>query len=120
MADNRVFGAITCPYCGCTHAVAKEMRSGVVVTCPNEADGGCNSQYFGRSRTARGVAARKVSKWNDPDLRKEILGTDKGAEKPAKKPAKGAPAEVAPEPEANPEPNNPPPKPKGMFGLTWE
>lgn len=126
MANNRVFGTVTCPVCGCAHAQAKELASGAFIVCPPMHDGGCNTQVFGRSRAAREAIAKKVNKWNDPDVRKEILGAAPAAPKKAaapKKPAATPEPDPMPDPDPTPDPiNNPPPKlPKKVLGglLEW-
>lgn len=125
MADNRVMGAVTCPYCGCQNAIAKEMRSGAYVTCPPEHDGGCNSQWMGRSRSAKHHAAKKVSKWHDPQLKAEILAVVEPAAKPSSRKPKAAPQTVEtpspqPEPQPNPQPQPEAPKSVSLASLLFK
>lgn len=85
---GRIVGVAPCPYCGHVSEVRQSEKNGFLYqVCPPEADGGCKTQFFPRSKTASEKLAARITKWKSAADKKKWLG-----DAPAKKETKAEPA----------------------------
>jgi len=100
----KTLGIGTCPTCGATAPVKVNRKGRLYLVCPPEADGGCNSQFFGRSARSDKELARRIARWYDPADRKTYLGDAAPAPAPEPPPKAAPKAPADPDPEPTPEP----------------